>query len=179
MSLKECLRGDNQCPNFDGGCSLQTQEQSLHRLLCEDATINFHLFEGGAHEDCKGADEASKHCVKMVMCVVISVSSVENLTWMFPSSRNRFEIPLLLVSSSHHHHLPISHLESRMQHYTIDKDSTIHMCLSMSHPKKSILIINPNSTISMTNGLKPLVDTLGFTEVRPPSSPQYSGRKDN
>ncbi|QDS77208.1 hypothetical protein FKW77_002729 [Venturia effusa] len=31
--------------------------------------------------------------------------------------------------------------------------------------KKKILIINPNSTVSMTNSLKPLVDTLGFTET--------------
>jgi len=30
---------------------------------------------------------------------------------------------------------------------------------------KSILVINPNSTSSMTDGLKPLVAALGFTNV--------------
>jgi Asp/Glu/hydantoin racemase len=30
---------------------------------------------------------------------------------------------------------------------------------------RSILIINPNSTESMTNGLKPLVDALQFKDV--------------
>lgn len=30
---------------------------------------------------------------------------------------------------------------------------------------RSILVINPNSTVSMTNGLKPLVDALQFKDV--------------
>jgi hypothetical protein len=30
---------------------------------------------------------------------------------------------------------------------------------------RSILIINPNSTEAMTDGLKPLVETLGFKDV--------------
>lgn len=30
---------------------------------------------------------------------------------------------------------------------------------------RSILIINPNCTVSMTDGLKPLVDALQFTDV--------------
>lgn len=29
----------------------------------------------------------------------------------------------------------------------------------------SLLIINPNTTVSMTDGLKPLVYSLGFTNV--------------
>ncbi|KAL1297283.1 hypothetical protein AAFC00_004838 [Neodothiora populina] len=33
----------------------------------------------------------------------------------------------------------------------------------LSHPSRSILIINPNSTSSMTNALKPLVELLGFS----------------
>jgi hypothetical protein len=32
--------------------------------------------------------------------------------------------------------------------------------------EKQILIINPNSTSSMTDALKPLVNALGFKEVR-------------
>lgn len=31
--------------------------------------------------------------------------------------------------------------------------------------KRSILVINPNSTTAMTDALKPLVDTLGFDTV--------------
>jgi len=30
---------------------------------------------------------------------------------------------------------------------------------------RSILVINPNSTVSMTDGLKPLVDALQFKDV--------------
>ena len=36
---------------------------------------------------------------------------------------------------------------------------------------RSILIINPNSTESMTNGLKPLVDSLQFKDVNQHRSP--------
>jgi hypothetical protein len=32
-------------------------------------------------------------------------------------------------------------------------------------PKRSVLIINPNTTEAMTDGLKPLVDSLGFDTV--------------
>jgi hypothetical protein len=32
---------------------------------------------------------------------------------------------------------------------------------------RSIMIINPNSTEAMTDGLKPLVDGLQFTNVKP------------
>lgn len=31
--------------------------------------------------------------------------------------------------------------------------------------KRSILIINPNTTQAMTDGLRPLVDSLGFNDV--------------
>ena len=33
---------------------------------------------------------------------------------------------------------------------------------------RSILIINPNATTSMTDGLRPLVDALHFKDVVPP-----------
>jgi Asp/Glu/hydantoin racemase len=36
---------------------------------------------------------------------------------------------------------------------------------------RSILIINPNSTESMTNGLKPLVEALQFKDVKQHRSP--------
>lgn len=36
---------------------------------------------------------------------------------------------------------------------------------------RSVLIINPNSTESMTNGLKPLVDALQFKDVNQHHSP--------
>jgi len=36
---------------------------------------------------------------------------------------------------------------------------------------RSILIINPNSTEQMTNGLKPLVDALQFKDVTQHHSP--------
>jgi len=36
---------------------------------------------------------------------------------------------------------------------------------------RSILIINPNSTEQMTNGLKPLVDALQFKDVNQHHSP--------
>ncbi|RDI87961.1 tRNA pseudouridine(32) synthase [Venturia inaequalis] len=54
----------------------------------------------------------------------------------------------------------------------------------MPSPKRSILIINPNSTVSMTNGLKPLVDTLGFTETThtyftAPSGPKSINNEDD
>ena len=39
---------------------------------------------------------------------------------------------------------------------------------------RSILIINPNSTVSMTDGLKPLVDALQFKDVNQHHSPLYS-----
>jgi Asp/Glu/hydantoin racemase len=39
---------------------------------------------------------------------------------------------------------------------------------------RSILIINPNSTGSMTNGLKPLVDALEFRDVNQHQSCQQS-----
>lgn len=46
----------------------------------------------------------------------------------------------------------------------------------MTASKRSILIINPNSTASMTQGLEPLVQALGFHDVRPrPSYPAQNG----
>jgi hypothetical protein len=39
---------------------------------------------------------------------------------------------------------------------------------------RSILIINPNSTEQMTNGLKPLVDALQFKDVNQHHSPHPS-----
>ncbi|OJD30694.1 hydantoin racemase [Diplodia corticola] len=48
----------------------------------------------------------------------------------------------------------------------------------MTASKRSILIINPNSTVSMTDGLRPLVQTLGFHDsttytffTGPPAAP--------
>ena len=38
--------------------------------------------------------------------------------------------------------------------------------------KRSILIINPNTTTSMTDNLRPLIDSLGFSEVHPPLAPR-------
>jgi hypothetical protein len=52
-----------------------------------------------------------------------------------------------------------------------DLDSlNIRLCYSTfnmrsSSPKRSILIINPNSTQSMTEALVPLVKELGFNDV--------------
>jgi hypothetical protein len=41
-----------------------------------------------------------------------------------------------------------------------------------SHPTmreaRSLLVINPNSTVSMTDGLRPLVDALQFKDVDTP-----------
>lgn len=38
---------------------------------------------------------------------------------------------------------------------------------------RSILIINPNSTSSMTDGLKPLVDALQFKDVNLTTHPRF------
>ncbi|KAF2113042.1 Asp/Glu/hydantoin racemase [Lophiotrema nucula] len=51
-------------------------------------------------------------------------------------------------------------------------------------PSRSILIINPNSTSSMTNGLKPLVDALQFTTTThdfftAPSGPKSINNEDD
>lgn len=37
--------------------------------------------------------------------------------------------------------------------------------------KRSVLVINPNTTKAMTDGLKPLVNSLGYPEVRHVSAP--------
>jgi hypothetical protein len=42
---------------------------------------------------------------------------------------------------------------------------TLNPRYSKMREARSILIINPNSTASMTDGLKPLVDTLHFKDV--------------
>jgi Asp/Glu/hydantoin racemase len=39
---------------------------------------------------------------------------------------------------------------------------------------RSILVINPNSTVSMTDGLKPLVDALQFKDVNQHHSPLHA-----
>jgi len=48
----------------------------------------------------------------------------------------------------------------------INSASNIKVRIQYKDMPKSILVINPNSTVSMTDGLKPLIDALNFKDVR-------------
>ncbi|GAB7350349.1 hypothetical protein MBLNU459_g0978t3 [Dothideomycetes sp. NU459] len=54
----------------------------------------------------------------------------------------------------------------------------------LTHPSRSILIINPNSTTSMTDALRPLVDSLDFSTTKhtyftAPSGPKSINNEDD